>query len=110
MSTVSNSTSAATSSILNNGNTTASSSSSSAPATQTDSLANSQTFLTLLVAQLKNQDPTQPADGMQFVTQLAQFSGLEQSVAMRTDIDAIKNKYVSSTTDQTTSTAAATNA
>lgn len=60
----------------------------------TDGLANSQTFMTLLVAQLKNQDPTQPADGMQFVTQLAQFSSLEQSVAMRQDISSIKDKYV----------------
>ena len=35
------------------------------------------TFLQLLVAQLQNQDPMQPMDGMQFVTQLAQFSQLE---------------------------------
>lgn len=44
-------------------------------------------FLQLLVAQLQNQDPSQPADGMQFVTQLAQFSELEQITAMRSDMD-----------------------
>lgn len=36
-----------------------------------------QAFLQLLVAQLKNQDPLQPMDNTQFVSQLAQFSTLE---------------------------------
>jgi len=35
-------------------------------------------FLQLLVTQLKNQDPLQPMDNTQFVAQLAQFSSLEQ--------------------------------
>ena len=35
-------------------------------------------FLTLLVAQLQNQDPLNPEDSTQFTTQLAQFSSLEQ--------------------------------
>jgi flagellar basal-body rod modification protein FlgD len=43
------------------------------------SLATEQTFLTLLVAQLSNQDPLQPAQGTDFVTQLAQFAQVEQS-------------------------------
>jgi flagellar basal-body rod modification protein FlgD len=57
---------------------------------------------------LKNQDPTQPADGMQFVTQLAEFSNVEQSLAMRTDLDTIKQKYVgaSATTSDASSAAA----
>ena len=54
-----------------------------------DSLASEQTFLKLFVAQLKNQDPSSPQDPTQFVTQLAQFSGLEQSLQMRQDLDAI---------------------
>jgi flagellar basal-body rod modification protein FlgD len=35
-------------------------------------------FMTLLVTQLKNQDPLNPMDSQQFAVQLAQFSQLEQ--------------------------------
>ncbi len=38
------------------------------------------TFLQLLVTELKNQDPTKPMDPTQTVTQLATFSSVEQSV------------------------------
>ena len=54
-----------------------------------NSLANENTFLKLLVAQLKNQDPLQPQDGTQFVAQLAQFSGLEQTIGIKQDLDSI---------------------
>lgn len=40
-------------------------------------------FMTLLVAQLKNQDPLEPQDGSQFVAQLAQFNSLDQLVGIR---------------------------
>jgi flagellar basal-body rod modification protein FlgD len=63
----------------------------------TQSLGNEQTFLQLLVAQLKNQDPSQPQDGTQFVAQLAQFSNLEQSIGMKADLDTIKSKFVAPT-------------
>lgn len=56
----------------------------------TSALANKNTFLQLLVAQLQHQDPLSPADSMQFVTQLAQFTSLEQSTQMSTDISAIR--------------------
>jgi flagellar basal-body rod modification protein FlgD len=46
-----------------------------------------QTFLKLLVAQMKNQDPTQPMDATQQVTQLAQFSSVEQAVQTNTKLD-----------------------
>jgi len=54
-----------------------------------DALASQSVFLQLLVAQLKNQDPQHPADGTQFVTQLAQFTTLEQTTQSRSDLDAI---------------------
>jgi flagellar basal-body rod modification protein FlgD len=47
-------------------------------------------FLQLLVTQLKNQDPLNPTDSSQFVTQLAQFQQLEQSVNTGQDITAIR--------------------
>jgi len=47
-------------------------------------------FLQLLVAQLKGQNPLNPADGMQFVTQLAQFSSLEELTKIRTSMDAVQ--------------------
>lgn len=44
-------------------------------------------FMTLLVAQLKNQDPLEPQDGAAFVAQLAQFNSLDQLVGIRQSIE-----------------------
>jgi flagellar basal-body rod modification protein FlgD len=41
---------------------------------------NFDTFLKLLVSQLKNQDPLNPMDGTAFTGQIAQFSSLEQQI------------------------------
>lgn len=40
-------------------------------------------FMTLMIAQVKNQDPTKPMDSAQYVTQLAQFSQVESLEGMR---------------------------
>jgi flagellar hook assembly protein FlgD len=57
--------------------------------TPASSLANKQTFLTLLVAQIKNQNPLNPADGTEFLSQLAQFSELEQLISIREEMEAL---------------------
>src|SRR5580658_9446672 len=57
--------------------------------TNPSSLANENTFLELLVAQLQNQDPENPADGTQFVTQLAQFTTLQETTEGTSDLDSI---------------------
>jgi len=46
-------------------------------------------FLTLFTTQLKNQDPTDPVKNEAFVAQLAQFSQLEASVAMKTSMESL---------------------
>ncbi|WP_315925434.1 flagellar hook assembly protein FlgD [Mesorhizobium sp. SP-1A] len=46
-----------------------------------------QSFLKLLIAQMKNQDPTQPMDSTQYVAQLATFSQVEQSVQTNKKLD-----------------------
>jgi flagellar basal-body rod modification protein FlgD len=63
---------------------TASSSSSSAASSSSDITAND--FLTLLVSELKNQDPTQPTDPNQYITQLAQVNSLQQLVSINQGI------------------------
>ena len=44
-------------------------------------------FTRLLLAQLQNQDPTEPTDSQAFVAQLAEFSGLEQLQAVNGTLD-----------------------
>jgi flagellar basal-body rod modification protein FlgD len=46
-----------------------------------------QSFLKLLIAQLKNQDPTKPMDSTQFVSQLASFSAVEQQISTNARLD-----------------------
>ncbi len=42
--------------------------------------ADFETFLRLLTTQMKNQDPTNPQDSTEFISQLASFSAVEQQV------------------------------
>ena len=44
-------------------------------------------FLKLLVAQMKNQDPFNSQDPTQYITQLAQFNMLEQSMALNENME-----------------------
>ena len=78
------------------------------PATDpTAALANENTFLQLLVAQIKNQDPTNPTDSVQFLSQLAQFSQLEQLIGIRQELQPAASS--TGTTNPATGTTAPTN-
>jgi flagellar basal-body rod modification protein FlgD len=44
-------------------------------------------FLQLLIAQMKNQDPTKPSDPSQFIAQLASFSSVEQAIKTNNKLD-----------------------
>jgi flagellar basal-body rod modification protein FlgD len=46
-------------------------------------------FLKLLVAQMKNQDPTSPNDSQEYLAQLAAFSNVEQSIKTNERLDAL---------------------
>ena len=46
-------------------------------------------FLQLLITQMKNQDPTDPMDATEQVSQLATFSNVEQSIKMNTNLESL---------------------
>jgi flagellar hook assembly protein FlgD len=75
--------------------TTPTTTTSTTPAT---GLGNETTFLTLLVTQLQNQDPLNPADSTQFVTQLAQFSQLEDLQNINQNVINISNSLTAAAT------------
>lgn len=91
--------------------TAASGTQSSAPgAARTDPLANESTFLTLLVSQLKNQDPLAPVDSNQFVTQLTQYSQLEQLIGIHSDTTTLDKATAPAQTNNTNQTKSTTGA
>lgn len=61
--------------------------SANAPSEVSDGTLDRQAFLKLLVAQLSHQDPLKPMEGTEFVTQLAQFSAVEQALAQSAKLD-----------------------
>lgn len=54
---------------------------------RSDDIMGKEDFLTLLVTQLKNQDPLNPDEPTEFTAQLAQFSSLEQLFNMNESIE-----------------------
>jgi flagellar basal-body rod modification protein FlgD len=58
-------------------------------------------FLTLMTAQLKNQDPFEPVDNTQMVAQMAQFSSLAGISEMNTTLKAISDRLNGTTTSDT---------
>jgi flagellar basal-body rod modification protein FlgD len=68
--------------------TSTSSSSSTSSSTATNSLSYND-FLTLLLAEMKNQDPTQPMDASAEVSQLATISEVGQAVQTNTTLSSL---------------------
>ena len=56
-------------------------------------------FLTLLVAHLKNQDPSAPQDSAQYIAQLATFSNVEQSIKSNAKLDQLMTAFALSQAD-----------
>lgn len=69
-----------------------------------------QDFLTLLVTQMRYQDPLQPQDNTAYVAQLAQFSQLEGTQNINTSIDDLGKKITDLVGNQSSSATAITNA
>ena len=81
---------AAANSSANSSNNASSASSSAAQQQQSE-------FLSLLVTQLKEQNPLDPTDGTQFVTQLAQFSSLNELVNINSTLQGFSQTASSAT-------------
>src|SRR5208337_4902437 len=69
----------------NTSNSSSASSSSTTPSSPTAALGEND-FMTLLIAQLKNQNPSNPQDSSAFVAELAQFSSLQQETNINTSL------------------------
>src|SRR5882724_60511 len=63
-----------------------------ASATSSNQALGKDAFLKLLVAQISHQDPLKPMDDTAFVSQLAQFSSLEQTMGINTRLDALSTQ------------------
>ncbi|WP_426153779.1 flagellar hook assembly protein FlgD [Pseudomonas sp. DC3000-4b1] len=79
--------------VSNASKTTSSSSSSSTSSTET---MGKDTFLQLLVTQMKNQNPLDPQDNSEFVAQLAQFSSVEGINNLNDTVTTLAGNYTSS--------------
>ncbi|GAB2940612.1 flagellar hook assembly protein FlgD [Hafnia psychrotolerans] len=89
------------SSINDTADNTISTTGTSTTTSTADDLSNS--FLTLLVAQLKNQDPTNPMDNAQLTSQLAQINTVSGIEKLNTTLGSISGQINSNQSVQATS-------
>lgn len=76
----------------------------SASSTSTDTVqADTDKFMTLLVTQLKNQDPLNPMDNSQMTSQLAQLQTVTGVNKLNTTLESLKASYQSTESVQATS-------
>lgn len=69
-------------------------------ASQQAATVNYNQFLQLLVAELQNQDPTQPTDPTQYMSQLASFSQVEQQIDTNSKFDTLLTSQALSQAEQ----------
>ena len=67
----------------------AASTTTSTTADTTGTNVSSNDFLTLLVTEMKNQDPTQPTDPNAYIQQLVGVNSLQQLIAINKDLSAV---------------------
>jgi len=80
-----------------NATTTATDASSGAAAMKKATGMNKDDFLKLFIAQMQNQDPLNPMDGTQFVSQLAQLTQVEQAYNTNSNLENLINAQGNST-------------
>ncbi len=79
--------------------TTSKTTSTSSTTTTSSSGVDYNTFLQLLIAEMKNQDPTNPMDTSQYMSQFAQLSSVEQAMQTNTKLDSLLSSQALSQAD-----------
>ena len=74
------------------GTTTATAATAGTSSKKADQILGKDDFLKLMVAQMKNQDPMNPADDKDNIAQMAQFSSLEQITNLATATQDLANR------------------
>lgn len=82
--------------------TTATTTSNSSGTALSSDLLNQEDFLELMIAQMKNQDPTKPLDGQEYLGQLAQFSTLNSIQELQKSFDTLAQSLTNFQTTQAT--------
>ena len=81
-----------------------------ASAMASNQFVSEQTFLQLLVTQLQNQDPLNPQDAGQFVSELATFSSVEQLTGLSKSMESVLESSVTNLIGKTVTVADASSA
>ncbi|MBN1536737.1 MAG: hypothetical protein JW908_08405 [Anaerolineales bacterium] len=77
--------------IASSGTTNAASMTASAVQSATTSAFDTDTFMQLLLAELRNQDPLEPMNNSEMVAQLAQLNSLQELTSISANIETMKD-------------------